>query len=187
MGDAERRWGPAADGDVTSNQCTIIHEWGHQVGYDAFAYWGLDYAMTEADMTGVLRRALGRMDNKTLDRLNIAESRDDIDFAVTMYEDLSPVERLPGLLAEQRGELAAWIKLEELADEAGIDDWRAWADANLSGYAPTNPHEFAAEAFTAVTLYGDDAPLLARRLVGEMEAAQDAMDAETAAALLAAT
>lgn len=58
-----------------------------------------------------------------------------------------------------------------------------YARRNLSGYASRDPHEFAAEAFTAVTLYGDDAPPPARRLVEEMETVQAAMDAETAAAL----
>lgn len=72
---------------------------------------------------------------------------------------------------------------EELADDLDIDNWVAHARRNLSFYSGTDPHEFAAEAFTAVTLYGDDAPLIARRFVQSSEAAQDAMDTETARAL----
>lgn len=58
-----------------------------------------------------------------------------------------------------------------------------WGEA--SDYAQTNIHEFTAESFTAVTLYGDDAPLIARLWVQELNKALDAMEVETKLARIA--
>ena len=192
VGGWSRRWGPAKAAEVTLNQRTIIHEWGHQVGFDAATYWAVDYATTRADdILESLERALRRMSDEDLDRLRIAESTDDIDDIVDLWGGMAPDLRFQ-MLTERHGELAIAVKLEELTDAVGAprsksgsrrSSWRGHANFDLSYGASKDPHEFAAESFVAVTLYGDDAPPLARRLVQEMEAVQDAMDAETAAAL----
>ena len=198
VGDRLRAYGSSPVATVAQRRArTVVHEFGHQVGFSAFSRWAADEIIDHQKRTGRFYRALEKWRTgarKTRPRdvkpalKGWVRGHPDPLFAV------SPDKGISSPVAEQR-----FVKMVEANREAlgkpkngalwkqrrGSDDWDYqpwswWGD--VSDYARTDIHEFTAESFTAVTLYGDDAPLVARLWVRELNKAIDAMEVETVAA-----
>ena len=169
----------------------------HQVGFSAFSRWAAEEIIDHNKRIGRFYRALDKWRNglrKTRPRevkpalKGWRRGHPDPPFAVSPDKGISsPVaeQRFVKMVEDNREALgkpkngALW-KQRPNSDDWDYQPWSWWGD--VSRYAQTDIHEFTAESFTAVTLYGDDAPLVARLWVRELNKAIDAMDVETVAA-----
>ena len=180
-----RNWGPETHEQKRVR--TVIHEFGHQVGYNAFTRWWADdflayrrrlddwYQKEAAYLRGDLARlpamprAPSEGSRKVGQRAGPAMKRFRAMLERHSKELGTPRNGLPVPRGTYRNGLTRYDP----------EDWMR----EVSEYATDNLHEFTAEAFTAVTMYGDDAPLVARLWIREVMDAVEAMELETRTAL----
>lgn len=197
VGDQMRAYGrQTMDGEGQQRVRTTVHEFGHQVGYQTFARWGVEAALEynektrrydEAlqrywDGTRKTRPSRPRLPKPVFDRPTRGYSRN----APSKAGSGSPVaeQRFAEMVKRHSDELGApRAPIIKRWRPDGTPEYHPWSYAeDVSVYASWNIHEFTAEAFTAVAMYGDDAPLIARLWMREINDAIEAMTDETLAA-----
>lgn len=196
VGDIGRTYGTGRDTAKLGQRRTktVIHEFGHQVGFSAFSRWAAEEIIDQGKRSTRYLEQLSRYEQglrKTKPRPPKPAAKGYAPGGPSVRFGMNPGKGISSPVAEARFEKMLKANRKALGDgpqtarwPVGPNDeylpWQWWGD--VSRYATQDIHEFTAEAFTAVTLYGDDAPLIARLWVRELNKANAAMELETAAA-----